>query len=136
MNIERAISVRQPWAWLIVHGGKDIENRTWRTNFRGRVYIHAGKEFDEKALEAFRNRVPGILELGGIIGSVEIVDCVDHSDSEWFMGPHGFVLRNPRPEPFRLMPGKLGFFRVGREGSSGGGRGTTEKANDYKCIRS
>ena len=37
------ISVRQPWAWLIMNAGKDIENRTWRTDVRGRVLIHAAK---------------------------------------------------------------------------------------------
>ncbi len=37
------LSIRQPWAWLIVNGYKDIENRTWSTRFRGKVLIHAGK---------------------------------------------------------------------------------------------
>lgn len=37
----KALSIRQPWAWLILHGGKDIENRSWNTNFRGRFLIHA-----------------------------------------------------------------------------------------------
>ncbi len=39
----KALSIRQPWAWLILHGGKDIENRDWATRFRGRVLIHASK---------------------------------------------------------------------------------------------
>ena len=43
----KAISIMQPWAWLIVNGHKDIENRDWRTNFRGPVAIHAGKKADE-----------------------------------------------------------------------------------------
>ena len=38
----KAPSIRQPWAWLIVNGYKDIENRDWTTNFRGRVYVHTG----------------------------------------------------------------------------------------------
>lgn len=37
----KAISIRQPWAWLIVNGFKDIENRSWRTKYRGPVLIHA-----------------------------------------------------------------------------------------------
>src|SRR5690606_36026391 len=37
------LSIRQPWAWLICNGGKDIENRNWRTLYRGHVFIHAGK---------------------------------------------------------------------------------------------
>ena len=37
----KALSIKQPWASLIAHGIKDIENRTWRTHFRGKIYIHA-----------------------------------------------------------------------------------------------
>ena len=37
------LSIRQPWAWLILNAGKDIENREWPTRFRGRVLIHASK---------------------------------------------------------------------------------------------
>ena len=44
----KALSIRQPWAWLIVHGHKDIENRTWTTSFRGRLLVHAGKSFDKE----------------------------------------------------------------------------------------
>ena len=39
----KALSIRQPWAWLIVNGHKDIENRQWRTHFRGKIYVHAAK---------------------------------------------------------------------------------------------
>ena len=42
----KVLSVRQPWAWAIIHGGKDVENRNWDTKFRGRLAIHAGKQFD------------------------------------------------------------------------------------------
>lgn len=41
-----ALSIKQPWAWLIVHGIKDIENRHWRTKFHGRFFVHASKSFD------------------------------------------------------------------------------------------
>ena len=39
----KAITVRQPWAWLLIQGTKDIENRDWPTNVRGQVAIHAAK---------------------------------------------------------------------------------------------
>jgi hypothetical protein len=39
----KALSIRQPWAWLIVNGQKDIENRCWKTHFRGKIYVHAAK---------------------------------------------------------------------------------------------
>ena len=122
------ISVRQPWAWLIMHAGKDIENRTWSTKVRGRVLVHAAKGVTKDEWRAawgwVRERCPeawdkgcleiqaGTIERGGIIGSVEIVDCVKSSDSPWFAGPYGFALRNPWPLPFEPCRGQLGFFKV------------------------
>jgi len=41
-----ALSIQQPWAWAIIHGGKDVENRTWPTKFRGRFLVHASRKFD------------------------------------------------------------------------------------------
>lgn len=122
----KALSIRQPWAWLIIHGGKDIENRSWHTKFRGRFLVHASasctrKEWGEAvafALEAgiikHPAEVPPINELwlGGIVGSVELVDSVDTSDSPWYMGQKGFVLRDPKPLPFTSYKGRLGFFDV------------------------
>ena len=117
----KALSIQQPWAWLIVNGLKDIENRTWRSTFRGRVLVHAGKAIDADAWEYFQNswRFADILlpqldliERGGIVGEVDIIDCVDAFTSRWFGGPHGFVLANGKPLPFRPLRGKLGFFEV------------------------
>lgn len=122
----RALSVRQPWAWLIVHGGKDIENRSWHTKFRGRFLVHAAggmalaeyQHVYQFCLESGALQPPfdfpafADLKRGGIIGSVDLVDSVDASDSPWFMGPKGFVLSDPQPLPFRPMKGMLGFFEV------------------------
>ena len=131
-NDMKALSVRQPHAWLIVNGPKDIENRNWKTAFRGRVYIHAGLRQDYSAYEGdpvYRDLNPLIrgfisledsfnwsnepLHLGAIIGEVDIVDCVTKSDSPWFEGPYGFVLANPvayeNPIPYK---GQLGLFEV------------------------
>ena len=117
-----ALSIRQPWAWLILHGGKDIENRTWTTNVRGRVLIHAAKGMTANEWSdawGYAEVVAGRelpsphvrdIERGGIVGSVEIVDCVCESGSPWFTGPVGFVLRNPIVLPFREHRGQLGFF--------------------------
>lgn len=123
----KCISIRQPWAWMIIHAGKDIENRDWYTGYRGRVLVHAAKgmtraEWEDawdfahgsgaspKAVEAGINLHN--IERGGIIGSVEIVDCVQSHPSRWFMGRYGFVLRNPIALPFRPFKGMLGFFDV------------------------
>lgn len=101
---------------------KDIENRTWWTSVRGPVLIHAGKGCDkwdaddyEFLLADYGIALPSVverLERGGIVGIAEIVDCVRSSDSPWFQGPYGFVLRNSRPLPFIPYRGQLGFFDV------------------------
>lgn len=125
----KALSIRSPWWWYILHDGKDIENRDWPTKFRGRVLIHASKWWnmeevgydfstaDRIAGTQHRDSPTTVLAIGGgrghIVGSIEIVDCVTESASPWFFGEYGFVLRNPvafeRPVPFR---GALGFFEV------------------------
>lgn len=120
----KALSIRQPWAWLIVHGGKDIENRKWRTKVRGRIYIHAAKGMTRKeydmALIYFSSLGPSAivippfreLERGGFVGSVEIVDCLSFHTSPWFFGRWGYVLRNPRPMKFIPALGQQRFFEV------------------------
>jgi hypothetical protein len=108
----KALSIKQPWAWLIIHGGKDIENRKWKTKFRGRFLVHASKGFDHDAAARFADILPNELRGGGIIGSVELVDCVSQSDSKWFEGPNGFVLKDPQPLEFKEVKGKLRFFEA------------------------
>lgn len=117
----KALSIKQPWAWLIIRGGKDIENRTWHTKFRGRFLVHAAKgmtwDYYRWARDFAKARgveVPPFdgLHRGGIIGSVELVDSVDASDSPWYMGEKGFVLRDPRPLQFLPLKGRLQFFEV------------------------
>jgi hypothetical protein len=113
------LSVRQPWAWLLVHGYKDIENRRWFTTFRGRCLIHAGKTFDRTGYEQVRNDFkhiklpkPDAFERGGIVGWVEIIDCVTRSQSEWFAGPFGFVIGRAGTLPFFPIQGRLKFFEI------------------------
>lgn len=117
-----ALSIRQPWAWLILHGWKDIENRDWTTRFRGRVLVHAAKGMTlpeyfncrdlaaELGVPVFPE--PEQLPRGGIVGSVEITACVTDSASPWFVGRYGFMLRDPLPLPFVPWRGQLGFFEV------------------------
>jgi hypothetical protein len=118
-----ALSIRQPWAWLILHAGKDIENRTWPTRYRGRILVHAGKgmtRHEYESADVFATVSCGVpfipnfedLERGGIVGSVEISDCVTESKSCWFVGRYGFVLRKPEVLPFRPLKGALGLFEV------------------------
>lgn len=120
-----ALSIRQPWAYAVAAGWKNIENRDWRNpnpglKFRGPVAIHAsaGMTQDEYhgASSIFRHcgyepPSPHELVRGAIIGTAEIVDIVKQSESPWFFGRLGLVIANPRllPEPIPCS-GALGFF--------------------------
>ena len=108
------ISVRQPWAWAFLHG-KDIENRRWRTQYRGPILIHASMRVDIGAIPILIDRgldVPIGLPTGGIVAKGELVDVVTKSASDWFSGPYGFVIRDVEPVEFVPMRGRLGLFDV------------------------
>ena len=131
------LSVRQPWAWAIIYGGKDVENRTWSTLYRGRLWIHAsGREIaddvefvtelvakgwrgrEETAPDALARAVEHYREAGtrgAIIGSVTLVDVRRYEEpvDVWAHGPFGWLLRDPRPCDPWPMPGRLGLWRVG-----------------------
>jgi hypothetical protein len=127
----KALSIRAPWWWFILHGGKDVENRSWSTKYRGPVLIHASKWFNRKEIrddfldargiaEAAGRQLPGSVTLrdlrasgGHIVGCATIVDCVTRSDSPWFFGPDGFVLADPVPFAAPIpCKGALGLFDV------------------------
>ena len=137
----KTITVKQPWASLMfINNGyrpKDIENRTWKTNFRGRVLIHAGasfldlseiltdEQFDQIHGDIRYNLITKKLPTSAIIGSVEIVDCVINHESIWaektlmpagcYMGEkpiYNWVLANPIlfDKPILNIKGKLSFW--------------------------
>lgn len=123
----KALSIRQPWAWLIVNGYKDIENRSWNTKYRGPVLIHASARKPTKAeVEtarallkevagwevALRMPKPEHFELGGIVGVATVTRCTIYSNSPWYAGDYGFTLAEARPLPFRPMKGRLNFFET------------------------
>jgi len=117
----KALSIRQPWAWLIVNGHKDIENRSWPTRVRGPVLIHAAKgmtRFEYEDAQGLAEHLgitlppPDKLERGGIVGRATITGCVEESNSPWFFGRYGFVIVGALALPFDPMPGRLGFFDV------------------------
>ena len=135
----RAITVRQPWAWAIVHGGKDVENRSRNIAgaYRGPVAIHAGQADADGAPDSlwhkhashYRSthplRDPDDIcsERGAIVGVVDLVDVHDELDTErndgdlcspWAMRyHHHLVLANPRPlaTPIRAT-GRLGLWTL------------------------
>lgn len=115
-----ALSIRQPWAYAIVHLGKPVENRTWKTLEREQICIHAAKGMTRAQYWQAWDFIAGDLDLcmpeqaslprGGIVGTAEIVDCVTSHSSPWFFGPFGIVLANVQPVEFIPVKGALGFF--------------------------
>uniref|UniRef100_A0A6M3LBP2 Putative ASCH domain-containing protein n=1 Tax=viral metagenome TaxID=1070528 RepID=A0A6M3LBP2_9ZZZZ len=135
----KALSIRQPWAWLIVHGYKDVENRTWPLpeDMRGqRIYVHAGVKVDWDTstawiLDALQKQGSGIepfwkvwrsghFPTGALVGEVTIIGQAAHGGehlgqkpSPWYEGPCGFLLDDAvaydNPIPWR---GQLRFFEV------------------------
>ena len=109
----KVLSVRQPWAWLLFNG-KDIENRTWRTSYRGQLLIHASQAVDPDDFPMQREWIreagiviPEDLPRGAIVGSATLTDVHDwasppytgfvsgqvkYSPSPWFEGPYGFLM--------------------------------------------
>lgn len=138
--INRALSLRQPWAWLVLNG-KGIENRPWRIHYRGDFYIHAAKGMEQEEYEAARVfaalvapelvlPAPESLARSGIIGRARLVDiippcmappkgkrplksvtrCEKHP---WHIAEqYGFVLADVRAVPFTPMAGSLSLFRI------------------------
>lgn len=134
----RTLSIKQPWATLLVHGLKTVEVRSWRRSWRGRILIHAGRVPDRRphGWELLPPLLyPEARQTGGVIGSAELVDCLVYptreafiadrarhlNDPSWFDGRtlYGFLFADARPEPFRPCAGNLFFFDVEEEGEKG-----------------
>jgi hypothetical protein len=122
----KCLSVRQPWAWAIIHGPKRVENRTRRTSHRGPLLIHASKsrEFLDGTAPADWRELPGLpeydqLPFGAVIGVVDLVGCHLLADlppslaGPFVTGPVCWVLANPRPlaKPVPFT-GMVGLFDV------------------------
>ena len=138
----KCLTVRQPWAWMIIYGGgsynpfsdtweilpkvkygaKNVENRKWKTQYRGPLLIHAAKTEEDEDDDYFRamkiywgqtqmrlRRYPDYPEYGSIIGWVNLVDIISNSGSCWAFPDHWhWILENPhpiQPIPYRGMPG-------------------------------
>lgn len=114
----KTISIHQPWAWAILHGGKAVENRTWPTRYRGPLLIHASKSRESyerqdagEWLQRYGVELPSwdSMAKGAIVGIVDLVGCVNTNGEgqtdrqrEWLAahpyteGPWCWVLKNPR----------------------------------------
>jgi hypothetical protein len=129
-----ALSIKQPWATLVLHAFKTIEIRRWPTSVRGRIYIHTGAISDdrEEGWRAVPEHLRKMTELrGGLIGTVNLAECLKYATSEefrkdiehhrndpsWFLPPrlYGFRFKEPKVVPFRRHKGWIKFFRVESE---------------------
>lgn len=116
--IGRILSIHQPYAELIVQGRKLVENRTWKTPFRGILWIHAGKTDTRLSRNAFLTYPE--MKLGGIVGAVRLVDCLDFGsvagmypflkDHRHLEGPECWILRDAVRVPFMELRGLQGIW--------------------------
>jgi len=119
-----ALSVRQPWAWLIMAGHKDVENRSWCIRTPIRIWIHAASGMTRAEYAwcwlyaaALGVEIPPFSSLvrGCLLGTIKVEQCCHDTPSPWYddvLAPWGWVLSDPRPlkTPWRCR-GQLGLFR-------------------------
>ena len=121
----KALSVWQPYAWLIVTGAKLIENRRRVHLYRGELAIHASLKHDSQTIEEIEHRYSvrvdrSALRLGGIVGVVSVINAVEGEDAiderlrRWRNTSYryGLILANPRQIAFVPFVGKLSLFDV------------------------
>lgn len=118
----KALTVRQPWADLIISGAKDVENRSWSTKYRGPLAIHAASavarasDVEQWCPDGVYGRamsIRGLKNTGIIVGTVELVDVVQDSSSPWaILGHHHWILANPQSLIGDDVPvkGRLGLW--------------------------
>lgn len=135
----KCLTVHQPWATLLVTGAKRFETRNWRTDYRGRLAIHAGRNFPGAAWalcrqEPFRTalllagyRQPADLPIRAVLGTIDLIDCVPTFEiarilpadcpelrfGDFRSGRWAWRLENPVPLP-RPLPliGRLGLYDI------------------------
>lgn len=114
-----AISIRQPWAYCILHLGKDVENRTWNLpeKYIGKdILLHTGKGVNAKAVEQLRAIgfvIPDVLPTGGIVGTLNFSGCIRDSLSPWaHLDCENWEILKAKALPFFACLGRLNFFKV------------------------
>jgi hypothetical protein len=142
-----ALSLKQPWAALLVHRHKTIEIRSWRTLYRGPVLIHAARVPDlrREAWALVPDEIYRAAQKGGrIVGAGVLTDCVAYGSAQafgrdavrhlnpatWLREPglYGFVFTDIRRLPFQPCPGSVRFFTI-EDGSP-----SRARRNVYQCT--
>lgn len=119
----RALSITQPWIECMLSKGKNVENRTWNTNLRGYIALHASGTFSMQKFEDCRDQydvdlMEKELDYGAIVGFARLIDVVTDDDvtdltEGWFEGPFGFVFSEiiKLKEPVEVK-GTLSFWKL------------------------
>lgn len=116
-----ALSIRQPWAELILRGKKTIEIRTWDDTYRGDLYLHTGRQAD--GYKIFDFGMPNVFR-GGFVGVIELAAIIPFTTENWRLwqnkhlstglytpGLFAWIIRNPRRFVNPIVgPGKTGLF--------------------------
>jgi hypothetical protein len=128
----KALSMMQPYAWLVTKGHVTVDDRSWSTLHRGALAVHASKQFHQQYYAFLRKHtdipLPEISEFehGGLVGTVDVVDCIApvflkgqpnarpqlHRTHFGASGYYGLVLENPRQIPIVPYRGNRGLFDV------------------------
>jgi len=120
----KVLSIKQPWAELILQNKKKIELRKWNTKFRGKFLIHSSKTPDKKAMEKF-----GFCDLpnGFIVGQAELTEVKIYPNDKELLkdknlhlaetgwGDKGFILKNPKRIKKIKQKGNLGFWEFNKK---------------------
>lgn len=120
----KALSLKQPWAELIVSGKKTLEIRKWNTKFRGEFLIHASKIPNKKAMEKLGFKS---LPNGCIVGKAKITRVKEYNSLEefnkdedkhfakgyeWNGKLYGFIIEEAERTKEIPLKGQLNFFNV------------------------
>lgn len=130
-GVLKALSLKQPFAWLIANGYLLVDDRSWGTQYRGPILIHASKGLYEAYYQHIKSNtdVPipdrDKLEYGGVVGIANLVLCskpgqlpasISREQRAHFGGVHqeyyGFLFAQARPLPLMPCAGKLGIFEI------------------------
>lgn len=130
-GMTKALSLKQPYAWLIANGYLLVDDRSWETRYRGPILIHASKGIYEEYYRYIRTHtdipIPDRdkLGFGGVVGIANLVLCcrpgelpqgISREQRVHFGGVHqqyfGFLFEQARPLPLMPCPGKLGIFEI------------------------
>jgi len=122
----KCLSIKQPFAELIVSGKKTIELRTWNTKFRGEFLMHASQKLDKEICQLY-NLDPNLLVRGAVIGKAILYDVKEYKSKKEFLADrnkhlaperyadhnYGFLIKDAlRFDKPIYIPGRLNFFNV------------------------